>query len=145
MSGEPTDPVLAAPPEGVELRLVADLHQLHIARAVATDFALGHNADIDLIADIKLAVDELCTSLTTNALENSPLICRFRSDDGRIVVHGRVRCPLRVAVNQDTIGWHALNALADELATWTETPPNRTDERWLHIEFTARREEVDAG
>lgn len=145
MSGEARDPVLAPSPETVELRLVADLGQLHIARAVAADFALRCDSDIDLIADMKVAVDELCINLMANAIEDSPLICRFSSDGGRLTVRGQVMCLQQVSVREDSFGWRVLNDLADNLVTWTEMPPTRIDECWLHIEFTARQPELEAG
>jgi serine/threonine-protein kinase RsbW len=139
MSNDSKDPVLMPAPEATELRLDADLGQLHIARAVAADFALRCDSDLDLIADMKVAVDELCINLMANAVATSPLICRFSSIDGHIVVRGQVMCAPDVSPQQDSFGWQVLNRLADELIAWTEVPPTRVDEHWLHIEFTTRR------
>ncbi|WP_252194324.1 hypothetical protein [Rhodococcus sp. GOMB7] len=45
----------------VELRIQATLDQLSILRALAATVAIQENFDLDAIADIKLAMDEICT------------------------------------------------------------------------------------
>ena len=61
----------------VELRIQATLDQLSILRALAATVAIQENFDLDAIADIKLAMDEICTHLIVRAAPDSVLVCRF--------------------------------------------------------------------
>ena len=58
----------------VELRIQATLDQLSILRALAATVAIQENFDLDAIADIKLAMDEICTHLIVRAAPDSVLV-----------------------------------------------------------------------
>ena len=63
--------------QGVELRMAANPTQLSIVRAVAADIAMRQDFDLDAIEDLKLAVDEACSTLITLAAPDAVLSCTF--------------------------------------------------------------------
>ena len=75
-------------PGEIELRLGAELTNLPIIRSLTSSIAMRADFDLDAIADLKLAVDEACSTLITRATPEATLRCRFRvsKDEIRFVV-----------------------------------------------------------
>lgn len=107
----------------VELRVRATPDQLSVLRALAATIALHEDFDLDAVADIKLAMDEICTQLIVRAVPGSVLVCRLQY----------VESVLRVAVSSTTttvdtlgersFGWHVVNALTDSVDMRREPDP----------------------
>lgn len=106
---------------GVELRMAADPTQLSIVRAVAADIAMRQDFDLDSIEDLKLAVDETCSTLITLAAQDAVLSCHFAVDD-RGAVHVAAKISAKSAAGQDEarFGWRVLTALVDSVQTRVE-------------------------
>lgn len=106
---------------GVELRMAADPTQLSIVRAVAADIAMRQDFDLDSIEDLKLAVDETCSTLITLAAQDAVLSCHFAVDD-RGAVHVSAKVPAKSASGPDeaSFGWRVLTALVDSVQTRVE-------------------------
>jgi serine/threonine-protein kinase RsbW len=129
-----------APPSrtAVDLRVRAEFDQLPVLRAVAEVIAVLADFNLDHVSDIKLAVDEVCSSLVKDAAADAEVVCRFESTADS----------LHVRIETDTIGdrmpdergfgWHVLRAVTDSLAAEHEPRPGsgfRTT-----VEFTKVRD-----
>lgn len=112
----------------VELRVRADPRQLPVLRAVAAAIAMHESFDLDAVADIKLAMDEVCTRLILRAAKDAVLQCQFQHLD--LVLRVTASTTTTGAVTWDTenpsqrtFGWHVLNALTDSIETTQEKEP----------------------
>ena len=108
----------------VELRVIADADQLPVVRAVAETLAVLGDFTLDDIADIKLAVDEVCSQLIAGVVPSAELTCSFVVGESGMqitttsVVHeGRVP-------KSDSFGWHVLQTLTDSISLSASSVPN---------------------
>jgi len=130
-------------PEEIELRIAAVLTNLPIIRSLAASIAMRADFDLDSIADLRLAVDEACSTLITQGAANSTLRCNFQvsADEIRFVV--TVPSTSDVKPSSDSFGWRVLTTLTDHTATWVDGPdPDDAESPHLvHIELAKRRVE----
>jgi serine/threonine-protein kinase RsbW len=104
----------------VEVRTPASAALIPTIRAVASDLAARADFDLDAVADLKMAVDEACSTVATLALPEDQLRCRLQVDPDRITVAVRLPAPALSAIPQDTFGWRVLMTLADEVEVLDE-------------------------
>jgi serine/threonine-protein kinase RsbW len=123
--GEPVSQPLAGQAEhkqgdtiDVELRLVADLGQLFVVRALAATIAIRQDFALDAVEDVKLAVDEICSTLVPRAAPGEQLSCRFTASDGTIGVLATIVSASDAPVDQETFGWRVLTTLTDSARSW---------------------------
>ncbi|NLG54508.1 MAG: ATP-binding protein [Rhodococcus sp.] len=99
----------------VELRIRATPDQLPVLRALASTIAIHENFDLDAIADIKLAMDEICTHLIVRSTEDAQLVCRLQS------LVGTLRVSVSTTTNElddfspHSFGWRVLETLTDSV------------------------------
>ncbi len=123
-------------PDGIELRIGARLEQLPIIRSLAATVAIRADFDLDSIADLKLAVDEACSTLITRAIPGSALTCRFSVRGNEIRFLGMAMSANTAEPRRDSFGWRVLTTLTDEANSWVD----RNDTGHLvHIELTKRK------
>ncbi len=96
-----------------ELRLVADLGHLFVVRALAATIAIRQDFELDAVEDVKLAVDEICSTLVPRARPGEQLICQLSAVDGVIGVSAHVVSDTDSAIDQNTFGWRVLTTLTD--------------------------------
>ena len=120
---------------GVELRMAADPTQLSIVRAVAADIAMRQDFDLDSIEDLKLAVDEACSTLISLATPGAVLSAQFVVVDGSVQVFTKVGSQRSAPPDRDSFGWRVLSALVDSVTTWV-APQSDTFE--VHIDLVKR-------
>ena len=101
----------------VEVRLIADLGQLFVVRALAATIAIRQDFALDAVEDVKLAVDEICSTLVPRAAAGEQLSCRFTASEGRISVVAGVVSDSATPVDQETFGWRVLTTLTDEASS----------------------------
>lgn len=123
----------------VEVRVAADPAQLAVMRAVVGDLAMRADFDVDSIADMRLAVDEVCSSLIRLADPPSKLVCRFHTGDDELSVAAEVRSADGLEPRKDTFSWRVLSALADSVSTSVSSDPAATDSHVVRIELTKGR------
>jgi len=123
-------------PDGIELRIGAKLEQLPIIRSLAATVAIRADFDLDSIADLKLAVDEVCSTLITRAVPGSALMCRFTLRGNEIRFLGMATSATATEPRRDSFGWRVLTTLTDEATAWVD----RADaEHLVHIEIAKRK------
>jgi serine/threonine-protein kinase RsbW len=122
----------------VELRIGANLTNLPIIRSLAASIAMRADFDLDAIADLKLAVDEACSTLIVRAAPDSALRCCFTV--GADAIRFTVTVPAASGEAPDTtsFGWQVLTTLTDDASAWVEGN-GQAGSHAAHIEWTKRR------
>jgi serine/threonine-protein kinase RsbW len=101
----------------VEVRISAVPALIPTVRAVASDLAGRADFDLDAISDLRMAVDEACTTLIGFTPDDGVLSCRFVMADEHIEVLVSTPAEHRSEVSTDSFGWRVLETLADEVQT----------------------------
>lgn len=140
-AGKEAEPGSVADSDGIELRLPARLEHLPIIRSVAANLAIRADFDLDSIADLKLAVDEACSTVITRVRPGATLSCRFIVDRDEIRFVVVAPTTSSQEPGRDTFGWRVLTTLTDHAAAWIEPGESNRDGEGLlvHIELTKRK------
>jgi serine/threonine-protein kinase RsbW len=123
-------------PDVIELRLGTELANLPIIRSLTSSIAMRADFDLDAIADLKLAVDEACSTLITRATPGTALLCTFTVHKDEIQFAVRAHAAEDVRPSQDSFGWRVLTTLTDHANSWVQ--PDGT-QHLVHIEVAKRR------
>jgi serine/threonine-protein kinase RsbW len=108
----------------VEVRVEARADQVPIVRSVAAEVAARADFDLDSIADLRMAVDEVCATLVELAAPGGALRCVFAVDPDRIQV--AVTAPARrpgTGFDTGGFGWRILQTLVDEIVNRSGADP----------------------
>ena len=105
--------------DAVEVSCPATADQLPVLRAIATSIALRADADLDLVADLRLAVDEACSALVRAAGAGESLHCRFIKHPDAVEVVVAVWAPSPPSAD-DALGVLLLTSLTDRIAAETQ-------------------------
>ncbi|GHF59547.1 serine/threonine-protein kinase RsbW [Amycolatopsis bartoniae] len=125
----------------IELWLGADLVHLPIVRSVVATIATRADFDLDAIADLRLAVDEACSTLITRAVPGSSMRCRFTVSDDELRFTGTVHSESGSSPSTKSFGWRVLTTLTDSVDT--HVTPNGQQGHQVDIELAKRRIVVD--
>lgn len=106
-------------PNEVEVRMLAGVARVSTVRAVAADVALRADFDLDAVSDLRLAVDEACATVLTNAKPDGMLICRLLIRQDLVEINATAATFNGTPPPKDTLGWHMLQVLADSVHWWT--------------------------
>lgn len=107
----------------IELRLPAELSRSFIVRALTGSIAVAEDFDLDDIADLRLAVDEVCSTVVPHATPGSAMTCGFALDPLSVRFSAEVECADRPHVETEgSFGWRVLNTLTDEAAVRVTEP-----------------------
>ncbi|WP_188827464.1 ATP-binding protein [Nocardia camponoti] len=99
----------------VQIRVAATLSQLPILRGLAETLVLLSDFTLDEVADVRLAVDEVCSTLIANAAPDSHLTCEFTVGDFELRVRVDGVAAREGMPDERSFGWHVLRTLSDEL------------------------------
>ncbi|MQY29088.1 ATP-binding protein [Nocardia aurantia] len=105
----------------VEIGVAATVSQLPIVRGLAETLVLLSDFTLDEVADIRLAVDEACSTLIAVAAADTTLQCRFTVGDKDLLVRVTGVAGAAGLPDQRSFGWHVLRTLTDEV-TATQDP-----------------------
>lgn len=95
----------------------ADFSYLAMLRAVAETILLTADFDIGMVADIRVALDEVATELIDSAVPGAAIGCEFRYDaDGILIGVGSV-ADTDNPLDERGFGWTVLGAVTDSLET----------------------------
>jgi serine/threonine-protein kinase RsbW len=123
----------------VEVRVAAEATQLSVMRAVIGDLAMRADFDIDSIADLRLAVDEACSSLIRLAAPSAVLVCRFHAVPDGLAVEAEVVSGDATGPRTDSFSWRVLSALTDSVTTSVESTGTPGDGHVVRIDLTKGR------
>lgn len=123
----------------VELRVAARLENLAMLRTLVSAIGTFEDLDLDAVADLRLAVDEACTSLIRSATSNAILRVVVDPRDDELVVHASAACDTDEVVGPGSFSWHILTALADDVQTFQDGRQPDAGGTVFGISLTARR------
>lgn len=127
----------------VEIRLPADLSQLFVIRSVMATIVRRENFDQDAVEDLKLVVDEMCSSLVGRCPHADTLTCRLEADESSVTILATVSSDSDDCVDRKSLGWRVLSALTDSAFTWTTPDDNARYQ--VHIRANRARNSLVAG
>ena len=118
--GTTSQQAVSTPPSGagrdvVVLRLPAAGAYLSVLRTATASLASRLDFTIDDIEDLRIAVDEACAMLLTQAMAGADLECRFELTTDAIDVAVSVLTLDCAEPSRDTFAWTVLTALAGEV------------------------------
>jgi len=99
----------------VEIRVAASVTQLPIVRGLAETLVLLSDFTLDEVADIRLAVDEVCSTLIAVAAPESNLDCWFSIGVSELLVRVTGLASTEGLPDQHSFGWHVLRTLTDSV------------------------------
>ena len=97
----------------IEFEFPAHERYLPVARATAAAVAMVHDLTLDDIADVRLAIDEVCATLVPLAAPGARAHCELRVDDRDVTLTTRVGVVSVDLPHPDSVGWRILHTLAD--------------------------------
>lgn len=104
----------------VEVRVAARLENLAVLRTLVGAVGTFEDLDVDTVADLRLAVDEVCTRLIRSASPNAMLVVVVDPRDDELVVEASAQCQTYDVVNPGSFSWHVLTSLADDVQTFRD-------------------------
>jgi serine/threonine-protein kinase RsbW len=117
-SGTPATVSTAARPvasDEVTVKMPADGVYLSVLRTATAGLAARLDFTLDEIEDMRIAVDEACAILLSQAIPGSDLECRFSLGQDAITIFVSVRCVEPRVPADDTFAWTVLTALAGQV------------------------------
>ncbi len=115
------------PPEDVEVRVPATPRAVVTLRTVAADLAARAEFTLDAVADLRMAVDEACSSLVSLARPDTKLTCTFILHEEHITVTASVSTYGPERLPTDSFGWRVLTTLADDVRMLSATGDRDSD------------------
>jgi anti-sigma regulatory factor (Ser/Thr protein kinase) len=102
----------------IELRVAARLENLAVLRTLVGAVGTFEDLDFDAVADLRLAVDEVCTRLIRSATPDATLSIMVDPRDDELVVEASATCKNYDVVTPGSFSWHVLTSLADDVQTF---------------------------
>jgi serine/threonine-protein kinase RsbW len=123
----------------VELHVAARLENLAMLRTLVGAIGTYEDLDFDAVADLRLAVDEVCTRLIRSATADATLIVVVDPQDDELVVEASAACDTHDVVSPGSFSWHVLTSLADDVETFHDGREPKETGSVFGIRLTARR------
>ena len=105
----------AAPRDVVTIKLPAAGAYLSVLRTATAGLAARLDFTLDEIEDLRIAVDEACAMLLTQAVPGADLECAFSLDGDSMRIGVSVLTVDGVEPSRDTFAWTVLSALAGDV------------------------------
>jgi len=96
----------------VTVRMPADGAYLSVLRTATAGLAARLDFTLDEIEDLRIAVDEACAMLLSQAIPGSDLGCDFSLGKDSMTISVTVRCLAPQVPSSETFAWTVLSALA---------------------------------
>lgn len=126
----------------VELRVAPLVDNIAVARTLVGAVGTLEDFDVDSVADLRLAVDEVCTQLIRAASADTALVMVVEPGDDAIRVEVRVACRADPdIVAPGSFSWYVLNSLVDEVRTFRDGQQPGVDGEVCGVVLTRRRVE----
>src|ERR1700738_1907149 len=104
----------------VELRIAARLENLAMLRTLVAAIGTFEDLDFDAVADLRLAVDEVCTRLIRSAVSDSTLLLVVDPREDAVVIAASTTCKSPDVLAPGSFSWHVLSSLTDEVRTFQD-------------------------
>jgi serine/threonine-protein kinase RsbW len=108
----PRTPAVGTTADKVAVRIPADGAYLSVTRTATAGLAARLDFTLDEIEDLRIAVDEACAMLLTQAVPGSSLDCEFTLTADAMTITVSVVCVNPRPPSADTFAWTVLSALA---------------------------------
>lgn len=118
-------------PVTVSAVLPAALTHLSVARSLASTVGVALDFDVDTIADLRMAVDEMASLLVTHAPTDGVIRLDFVGLGDRIDVEGRVAVVGAAGIDTESFGWTVLTSLVVDIST--DVTPGTADDASVRI------------
>jgi serine/threonine-protein kinase RsbW len=102
----------------IELRVAATLENLAVLRTLVGAVGTFEDLDFDAVADLRLAVDEVCTRLIRSAVPGATLEIVIDPRGEELRVEASTTCATEDVVTPGSFSWHVLTSLADDVQTF---------------------------
>jgi len=102
----------------VELRVAPRLESLAVVRMLVGAIATYEDLDVDTVADLRLAIDELCTQLIRSAAPGAMLTVVIDPREDDVVVQASAAGDGAGVLNPESFSWHVLTSLVDGVQTF---------------------------
>lgn len=102
----------------IELRVAAALENLAVLRTLVGAVGTFEDLDFDAVADLRLAVDEVCTRLIRSAVPGATLELVIDPHDSELRIEASAKCTTGDVVTPGSFSWHVLTSLADDVQTY---------------------------
>lgn len=123
----------------IELRVAARLENLAVLRTLVGAVGTFEDLDFDAVADLRLAVDEVCTRLIRSAADDATLMLVVDPRDDELVVQASAACQTAEVVTPGSFSWHVLTSLADDVQTFHDGRAQDGSGGVFGITLTTRR------
>jgi serine/threonine-protein kinase RsbW len=117
----------------IELRVAATLDNLAVLRTLVGAVGTFEDLDFDAVADLRLAVDEVCTRLIRSAVPDATLEIVIDPHGEELRIEASTMCANEDVVTPGSFSWHVLTSLADDVQTF------RNGEGVFGVTMTTRR------
>src|ERR1700727_1954744 len=104
----------------VELHVAARLENLAMLRTLVGAIGTFEDLDFDAVADLRLAVDEVCTRLIRSAAPAAMLAIVVDPHDDELKVEASTTCDSDDVVTPGSFSWHVLTSLTDDVQTFQD-------------------------
>ncbi|BBX13879.1 MULTISPECIES: ATP-binding protein [Mycobacteriaceae] len=102
----------------VELRVAPRLESLAVVRMVVGAIATFEDLDVDTVADLRLAIDELCTQLIRCAAPDATLQVIIDPKDDDVTIVASAAGDGADVLTPGSFSWHVLTSLVDDVQTF---------------------------
>ncbi|WP_067686853.1 hypothetical protein [Nocardia jejuensis] len=121
------------------VRVPADPGQLQMLRALAESIMMSAGFTGDVVTDVRIALDEVATTLTMSAAPGTTLECEFHYDAEQIVVQITGVTETRNAMEDHAFGRHLLAAITDSTQMSTDPFDDSRGGYPATVRFSRRR------
>jgi anti-sigma regulatory factor (Ser/Thr protein kinase) len=123
----------------VEVHVAARLENLAMLRTLVGAIGTFEDLDFDAVADLRLAVDEVCTRLIRSATPDATLVVVVDPLDDELIVEASAACDTHDVVAPGSFSWHVLTSLADDVQTFHDGREPSETGSVFGIALTARK------
>jgi serine/threonine-protein kinase RsbW len=99
-------------PDHVQVRMPAESAYLSVLRTAAAGLAARLDFTLDEIEDLRIAIDEACAMLLSEAIPGTDLECGFELGADQVTITVSVTTAQARMPARDTFAWTVLSALA---------------------------------
>lgn len=111
-------PVEREAQDQVTIRMPAEGAYLSVLRTATAGLAARLDFTLDEIEDLRIAVDEACGILLSQAAPGASLSCDFTLAEDSMTIAVSVRSQRAQPPSRDTFAWTVLSALAGTVDAW---------------------------